>query len=50
VAVHRAEALVMAETSPTGTVQEPSLYYSYTVEDPNTIKATVMAGAGAGRV
>jgi pectate lyase len=29
-----------------GTVQEPSVYYSYTVDDPNGVRASVMAGAG----
>jgi pectate lyase len=33
-----------------GTVQEPSAYYSYTVENPNNVKASVMAGAGVGKV
>jgi pectate lyase len=33
-----------------GTVQEPSAYYSYPVADPNTIKAAVMAGSGTGKV
>lgn len=33
-----------------GSVQEPSAYYGYTVADPNTIKAVVMAGAGTGKV
>ncbi len=33
-----------------GTVQEPSVYYPYKVDDPNTIKATVLAGAGTGHV
>ncbi|GAA4730511.1 pectate lyase family protein [Phytohabitans rumicis] len=33
-----------------GTVQEPSNYYSYTVADPNTIKSVVMAGAGTGHL
>jgi pectate lyase len=33
-----------------GTVQEPSTYYSYTVDDPNSVKASVMAGAGVGRI
>jgi pectate lyase len=34
----------------TGTVQEPSTYYQYTVDDPNTVKATVMAGSGTGKI
>jgi len=29
-----------------GTVQEPRTYYAYVVDDPNTVKAAVMAGAG----
>jgi pectate lyase len=33
-----------------GSVVEPRTYYPYTVADPNGIKATVMAGAGAGRL
>ena len=33
-----------------GSVQEPSAYYSYTVADPNTIKSVVMAGSGTGKV
>ncbi|WP_329105064.1 DUF1080 domain-containing protein [Micromonospora sp. NBC_01699] len=33
-----------------GTVQEPSTYYSYTVTDPNSIKAVVMAGSGTGKI
>ncbi|WP_173057648.1 pectate lyase family protein [Phytohabitans houttuyneae] len=33
-----------------GSVQEPSTYYRYTVADPNTIKSVVMAGAGTGRL
>ena len=33
-----------------GTVVEPRTYYSYTVADPNGVKATVMAGAGAGKL
>jgi len=33
-----------------GTVQEPSSYYSYTVDDPNGVKAAVMAGSGTGKV
>jgi len=33
-----------------GTVQEPSGYYSYTLGDPNTVKASVMAGAGVGKI
>lgn len=33
-----------------GTVQEPSTYYSYTVTDPNNIKAVVTAGSGTGKI
>ncbi|MDR7280362.1 pectate lyase family protein [Catenuloplanes atrovinosus] len=33
-----------------GTVQEPSAYYSYTVADPNGVKAAVTAGAGTGKI
>jgi pectate lyase len=33
-----------------GTVQEARDYYSYTLDDPNTVKAAVMAGAGVGRI
>ncbi|MEJ3743053.1 pectate lyase [Actinomycetes bacterium KLBMP 9797] len=33
-----------------GTVQEPRGYYSYTVADPNTVKASVTAGAGTGKL
>jgi pectate lyase len=33
-----------------GTVQEPSTYYSYSVDDPNSVKASVLAGAGTGHV
>jgi pectate lyase len=33
-----------------GTVQEPSTYYSYTLDDPNTVKTIVTAGAGVGKV
>ncbi|GAA2875417.1 hypothetical protein Acy02nite_76730 [Actinoplanes cyaneus] len=33
-----------------GTVQEASAYYSYTVDDPNAVKAIVTAGAGTGKV
>jgi len=33
-----------------GTVIEPRTYYPYEVADPNGIKATVMAGAGAGKL
>ncbi|MFC7528548.1 polysaccharide lyase family 1 protein [Actinoplanes sp. GCM10030250] len=33
-----------------GTVQEASAYYSYTLDDPNSVKAIVTAQAGAGRL
>ncbi|MFC0105409.1 pectate lyase family protein [Kibdelosporangium aridum] len=33
-----------------GTVQEPRAYYSYTLDDPNSVKASVMAGAGVGKI
>ncbi len=33
-----------------GTVQEPSTYYSYTLDDPTSVKAIVTAGAGVGHV
>ncbi|GGN13917.1 pectate lyase [Actinoplanes campanulatus] len=33
-----------------GTVQEPSSYYSYTLDDPNQVKAIITAGAGVGRL
>jgi pectate lyase len=33
-----------------GAVQEPSAYYRYTVADPNTVKSTVMAGSGTGKL
>ncbi|MGW3346472.1 pectate lyase family protein [Nonomuraea rubra] len=33
-----------------GAVQEASAYYSYTVADPSSVKATVMAGAGVGKL
>lgn len=33
-----------------GTVQEPSAYYSYTVADPNGVKTAVTAGAGTGKL
>ncbi|MEO3925446.1 family 16 glycoside hydrolase [Micromonosporaceae bacterium B7E4] len=33
-----------------GSVTEPSSYYSYTVADPNGIRATVMAGSGTGKL
>ncbi|MFI5933971.1 family 16 glycoside hydrolase [Actinoplanes sp. NPDC051494] len=33
-----------------GTVQEPSAYYAYTLDDPATVKSLVTAGAGVGKV
>jgi pectate lyase len=33
-----------------GSVQEPSGYYSYTLDDPNSVKALVMAGSGVGKI
>ncbi|MDW5325447.1 polysaccharide lyase family 1 protein [Plantactinospora sp. KLBMP9567] len=33
-----------------GSVTEPSSYYSYTVADPNGIRATVMTGSGTGKL
>ncbi|MDH2425598.1 hypothetical protein [Sphaerisporangium sp. TRM90804] len=33
-----------------GTVQEPSIYYSYTLDDPNTVRTIVTTGAGVGRI
>ncbi|HET9140812.1 hypothetical protein, partial [Actinophytocola sp.] len=33
-----------------GTVQEARDYYSYTLDDPNTVKSSVMAGSGVGHV
>jgi pectate lyase len=33
-----------------GTVQEASGFYSYTLDNPNNVKAIVMAGAGVGKV
>jgi pectate lyase len=33
-----------------GTVQEPSTYYAYTLDDPNQVKSIVTAGAGVGRL
>jgi pectate lyase len=33
-----------------GTVQEASAYYAYTLDDPNAVKAIVTGGAGVGRV
>jgi pectate lyase len=33
-----------------GSVQEPSSYYPYTVDNPNDVRSIVMAGAGTGNV
>lgn len=33
-----------------GTVEEPRTYYSYVLDDPATVKAAVMAGAGVGKI
>jgi pectate lyase len=33
-----------------GTVQEASSYYSYTLDDPNAVKGIVTAGAGVGKI
>ncbi|MEH1168701.1 family 16 glycoside hydrolase [Micromonospora sp. CPCC 205539] len=33
-----------------GSVQEPSIYYPYTVTDPSTIKSVVTAGSGTGKL
>jgi pectate lyase len=33
-----------------GTVEEARNYYAYTLENPNTVKASVVAGAGVGRI
>jgi pectate lyase len=33
-----------------GTVEEPRNYYSYTLDDPQSVKATVTAGAGVGKI
>jgi pectate lyase len=33
-----------------GTVQEPNTYYAYSLNNPNDVKALVMAGAGVGRI
>ncbi|NUT33224.1 MAG: pectate lyase [Hamadaea sp.] len=33
-----------------GTVQEPSAYYAYTLDDPNSVKASVTAGSGVGKI
>ncbi len=33
-----------------GTVQEASRYYSYTLDDPNSVKAIVLAGSGTGHI
>ena len=33
-----------------GSVQEATTYYSYSTDDPNSVKAIVMAGAGVGKI
>ncbi|GII80462.1 hypothetical protein Sru01_54440 [Sphaerisporangium rufum] len=33
-----------------GTVQEPGSYYSYVLDDPNSVKSLVTAGAGVGKI
>ncbi|GAB2764612.1 hypothetical protein GCM10027072_74130 [Streptomyces bullii] len=33
-----------------GSVEEPRNHYSYTLDDPNTVKAVVTAGAGVGKL
>ncbi|TMR94785.1 pectate lyase family protein [Nonomuraea basaltis] len=33
-----------------GSVQEPSTYYAYTLDDPNSVKAAVTAGSGTGKI
>ncbi|MFI7634979.1 polysaccharide lyase family 1 protein [Nonomuraea sp. NPDC049400] len=33
-----------------GSVQEPSSYYGYSLDDPNTVKAAVTAGSGVGKI
>jgi len=33
-----------------GTVQEPSAYYAYTLDDPATVKTAVVAGSGVGHL
>jgi pectate lyase len=33
-----------------GSVEEARTYYTYTLDDPNSVKATVMAGAGVGKI
>ena len=45
--------VLVGESGPpdcSGAVQEPSGYYAYTLDDPNTVKAVVMAGAGVGKI
>jgi pectate lyase len=33
-----------------GTVQEPSTFYPYTLESADAVRASVLAGAGTGRI
>ena len=33
-----------------GSVEEPRNYYAYTLDDPNTVRTAVMAGAGTGKI
>ena len=45
--------VLVGESGPpdcSGAVQEPNAYYAYTLDDPNTVKAVVMAGAGVGKI
>ena len=45
--------VLVGESGPpdcSGAVQEPRAYYEYTLDDPNAVKAVVMAGAGVGRI
>ena len=50
--VQRNNVFVGETTTPDvgGTVVEPNTFYQYTVDDPNTVKATVMAGSGTGHI
>lgn len=50
--VARSNVLVGESGQPdcSGTVQEPSGYYSYTMDNPNDVKAVVMAGSGVGKI
>lgn len=45
--------VLVGESGPpdcSGAVQEPSAFYAYTLDDPNAVKAVVMAGAGVGKI